>query len=159
MRCVEPMKPSKNRNILLFTLIISFGFVNLITPVSCLLEERPNISAKGNWYKSLEFSSTEPVDFIIKTEANVTIWFMERDEFGTYVVNNTLPTESDLNSIQHGEKKGDVYEIRQKWTIDFLNQTYNLTKECTPGSDVVRILFYIYIINSEDFPEYFKDEG
>ncbi|MFX0103127.1 MAG: hypothetical protein ACFFCS_26415 [Candidatus Hodarchaeota archaeon] len=144
------MNLRKNHKIVLFAIIMSFGLVNLVTPVSAVLEERPNITPKGNWYKFVEFTSSEPVDFIIKTEANVTIWFLGYQEFGTYLTNTTLPTEHDLNSIQHGVKKGDVYKIRQKWTVDFVNETYDIFKETAPGTNTFRVLFHIFIHNNED---------
>jgi hypothetical protein len=144
--------PSKKTTFLICSAMLLSVFILYPGNAAGILEVRPVISENSYSIENLSFGDNQSSPFTLKTDGNISVWFLTPIEFAAILLANGSISHpvgpADLNSIINGTLSNGEYTIVQPWTMTFLNETYGLPIMQMVGEKITySIPFYMVVLN------------
>lgn len=157
---VNELEKQRKFQLVLIISMLSTMFFLFTPPSAAVLEDKPTVQPGDYWNVERLFSSEDPTELVVKSQANISIWFLNVTEYANFLVNNdtsgkpaTFNTLEDGTIDQYSTIPG-VYVIREQLSVDILNATpYNLPKEVTNPSDGTESVYLYVVAQNHDSTE------
>ncbi|MFX0098788.1 MAG: hypothetical protein ACFFCS_04345 [Candidatus Hodarchaeota archaeon] len=146
------MERQRKLQIVLILSMFSTGFFFFVQPTSASIETKPTVQPGDFWRYETRISTNDSLDFVVKTDGNFSIWFLNATDYASFILNNVTPGVPPTFKTLDGEldqysSVPDVHVISTKLSAKILNASpYYLPLNVTDASKPDELGIFLYIV-------------